>query len=72
MPVKINECCQNINKIESEADRQFRNAITNLFKLESNPIELIKQKEILEFVEETIDKVEDVTEIINAIIVKNS
>jgi hypothetical protein len=69
---KIKECCERISVIESNADHAYRLALTALFKEEKNAIEIIKWKEILEFIEETIDLTESVADVIKSVMVKNS
>jgi len=44
---KILKACKELSRIESQVDTLFHEAISNLFQNEKNPIELIKQKEIL-------------------------
>ena len=64
--------CIEINRIENEADRIGRSAVADLFLNETNPITLIKLKEIYEFFEATIDSCEDVADILQGVVVKNS
>lgn len=61
-----------VNRIEDEADDIFREAITGLFASEPNPIEIIKWKEIFEYLENTLDACEDVANIVEGIVMKNS
>ena len=61
-----------VHRLENEGDRIVRNAIANLFEKEKDPIELIKWKEIYTLLETTIDKCEDVANIIERIVVKNA
>jgi predicted phosphate transport protein (TIGR00153 family) len=64
--------CIEINRIENEADRIGRSAVADLFIKETNPITLIKLKEIYEFFEATIDSCEDVADVLQNVVVKNS
>jgi uncharacterized protein len=64
--------CIEINRIENEADRIGRSAVAELFDKESDPIKLIKLKEIYEFFEATIDSCEDVADVLQNVVVKNS
>jgi uncharacterized protein len=43
---KLMEYCNSIKKYEHEADSIYRNAIAELFEVNSNPIEVIKLKDI--------------------------
>ena len=67
---KLMEYCSSIKKYEHEADNVYRNAITELFELNDNPIEVIKLKEIYENLEESVDKCQDVSDIIEDIALK--
>jgi predicted phosphate transport protein (TIGR00153 family) len=62
--------CAAINLLENEADQMLRMAMTHLFEQEKNVIELIKCKEILEHIEEATDNCEDVSNIVEGIILK--
>jgi predicted phosphate transport protein (TIGR00153 family) len=64
--------CIEINRFENEADRLERNLIADLFRDESNPIELIRKKEIYELLEVTTDRCEDVADVIQSVAVKNN
>jgi predicted phosphate transport protein (TIGR00153 family) len=61
-----------VNRIEDEADDIFRKAITDLFASEPNAVEIIKWKEIFEYLENTLDACEDVANIVEGIVMKNS
>ena len=61
-----------VNRIENEGDDIFRSAVTNLFKSEKNAIEVIKWKEIFEYLESTLDACEDVANIIEGVVMKNA
>ncbi|HEY8464792.1 MAG TPA: DUF47 domain-containing protein [Bacillota bacterium] len=61
-----------VNRIENEGDDIFRKAIAGLFASELNPVEIIKWKEIFEYLENTLDACEDVANIVEGIIMKNS
>ncbi|MGH9977712.1 MAG: DUF47 domain-containing protein, partial [Nitrososphaeraceae archaeon] len=67
---KLMEYCNNIKKYEHEADSVYRNAIAELFELNDNPIEVIKLKEIYENLEESVDKCQDVADIVEDIALK--
>jgi uncharacterized protein len=63
--------CIEINRLENKADHLVRAAIADLFDKETNPIVLIKLKEIYEFLEQTTDCCEDVADALQNVIVKN-
>ncbi len=64
--------CIEINRLENEADRIGRSAVADLLDKETNPITLIKLKEVYEFFEATIDSCEDVADVLQNVVVKNS
>jgi predicted phosphate transport protein (TIGR00153 family) len=61
-----------VNRIENIGDNIFRSAMTNLFATEKDPMEVIKWKEIYEFLENTLDACEDVANIAEGVIMKNA
>jgi uncharacterized protein len=64
--------CVEINRLENEADQVSRVAIARLFDYETNPITLIKIKELLEFLETATDKAEDVADVLETVVLKNA
>lgn len=68
----VMEHCIEINRLENEADRIGRSAVVDLFNKEKDPITLIKLKEVYEFIEATIDSCEDVADVLQNVVVKNS
>jgi predicted phosphate transport protein (TIGR00153 family) len=64
--------CIEINRLENEADLIGRSAVADLFNKEKDPITLIKLKEVYEFFEATIDSCEDVADVLQNVVVKNS
>jgi len=64
--------CVEINRLENEADVISRAAIGRLFDEERDPITLIKIKELLEFLETATDKAEDVANVLETVVLKNS
>lgn len=69
---KLKEKIIEVNRIEDEGDEIFRSAMQQLFISESNPIEVIKWKEIYEYLENTLDACEDVANIIEGVVMKNA
>lgn len=63
--------CVTINTLENDGDSILRQAIASLFGEEKDPIEIIKWKEIYERLEEGIDMCEDVSNVIEGIVIKN-
>jgi hypothetical protein len=66
------ERCIEINSLENDADRLFQTAIAALFREVKDPIEVIKRKEIIETLEAATDKAEDVANVLESIIFKNT
>jgi predicted phosphate transport protein (TIGR00153 family) len=64
--------CVDINSIENEADSIHREALAELFAGSTDAIHIMKQKEIFSFLEEATDRCEDVANVIETIIIKNS
>jgi len=69
---EMQQCIIEINKLENDADRVVRGAVIDLFQNEKDPIRLIKLKEIYEFLEATTDHCEDVADVLQNVVVKNS
>ena len=64
--------CSEIDKLESDADRVLRGAMSKLFREEPDVRELIKLKAIYELLESVSDKCESVANIIEGIVLENS
>ena len=60
-----------INRLENEADRIHKHAIGQLFDEETNPIIVLKWKEILDVLEEATDACEDVANLLENVVVKH-
>jgi len=61
-----------ISRLEEAADQLGRAAVRNLFEQEKDPIRIIKLKEILDFLEQTMDYCADVADALKNVQVKNS
>jgi predicted phosphate transport protein (TIGR00153 family) len=64
--------CVEINRLENEADLVSQQAIARLFEYEQDPINLIKIKELLECLERATDKAEDVANVLETVVLKNT
>ena len=64
--------CEEIDLLESDADRVMRMALSRLFREETDVRELIKLKAIYELLEKITDRCEDVANVIEGIILENS
>ena len=61
-----------INRLENEADRAHQNAVRRLFEEEKDPIQIMKWKEILDFLEDATDRCEDVANVLEGVVVKHA
>ncbi|MFZ4289260.1 DUF47 domain-containing protein [Variovorax sp. HJSM1_2] len=64
--------CEEIDRLESDADRVMRAAMSKLFREQPDVRELIKLKAIYELLETITDKCEDVANLIEGIVLENS
>jgi uncharacterized protein Yka (UPF0111/DUF47 family) len=69
---RVRDAIVRINSLENHADDLFDEAIARLFNESTDPIELLKMKEILSSLETATDKCEDVANVLESILVKNS
>ena len=69
---QILEACVEINRLENEADTVAQLAIGKLFNDSKDPIEVMKWKEIYDFVEGATDRCEDVANTLEAIVIKST
>jgi predicted phosphate transport protein (TIGR00153 family) len=64
--------CIEINRLENEGDRVCRALMAKLFEEEKDPVEIIKWKEIIEAIENAVDKCEDVANVIESVTLKQA
>jgi predicted phosphate transport protein (TIGR00153 family) len=64
--------CEEIDKLESDADRVLRSAMSRLFREETDVRELIKLRAIYEHLESISDRCEDVANMIEGVVLENS
>ena len=64
--------CDEVNRLEDDADNVSRKAIAQLFESEKDPIQLIKLKELYEVLEYATDKAEDAANVLEAIVLKSA
>ena len=65
------ELAARVNQLEREADRVHQDAIVELFDQETDPIAVIKWKEIFDFLEAATDRCEDVGNLLEGVVVKH-
>lgn len=63
--------CIEVNRLENEADAIERTVLTDLFNNGTDPVTLIKLKEVYEILEQATDLCEDVADVIQNVAVKN-
>jgi uncharacterized protein len=64
--------CEEIDRLESDADRVMRSAMSKLFREEPDVREVIKLKAIYQLLETITDRCEDVANLIEGIVLENS
>jgi uncharacterized protein len=67
---KIRLSCSNINVLERKADEIFYKYMSDLFEEETDCIEVVKKKDIIMALENTVNSAEDVSDIIKTILIK--
>jgi predicted phosphate transport protein (TIGR00153 family) len=68
----ISTAAVEINRLENEADRAHAIAVRRLFEEEKDPIQVIKWKEILDYLEAATDRCEDVANVLEGVVVKHA
>jgi len=70
-PEAILKTCEEIDRLESDADRVMRSSISRLFREEQDVRQLIKLKAVYELLELTTDKCQDVALVIEGVVLEN-
>ena len=71
-PTQVLEACKQVNVYENQGDHLLRRAIANLFKSGLDPLTVIKWKEILDLMEDAIDRSEDVANVIEGVVLEHA
>ena len=71
-PEAILKTCEEIDRLESDADRVMRSAMSRLFREEPDVKQLIKLRTIYELLELITDRCEDVANIVEGIVLEHS
>ena len=69
---QLSRVYEEIDRLESDADRVMRSAMSKLFREEPEVREVIKLKAIYELLETITDKCEDVANLIEGVVLENS
>lgn len=60
-----------INRLENEGDRSYRRTIAELFSGDYKAMDVLKYEKIIEEIEQAIDRLEDVANTVESIVLKN-
>ncbi|MEO8717766.1 MAG: DUF47 family protein, partial [Burkholderiales bacterium] len=71
-PDAILKLCQEIDRLESDADRVMRSALSKLFREESDLKQVMKMRMIYDLLETITDRCEDVANVVEGIVLENS
>ncbi|MBM4462185.1 MAG: DUF47 domain-containing protein [Chloroflexi bacterium] len=70
---QVLSCCVELNRLENEADRVYRQALGNLFDSHTdNMADIIKWREIYEQMESATDRCEDIANVLEGVALKNA
>jgi predicted phosphate transport protein (TIGR00153 family) len=68
----ILKCCEDIDRLESDADRVLRAALSKLFREENDLKQVMKMRVIYDLLETITDRCEDVANVVEGIVLENS
>ncbi len=68
----ILKVCEEIDRLESDADRVMRSAVSKLFREEDDLKQVMKLRVVYELLETITDRCEDVANIVEGIVLENS
>jgi len=68
----ILQTCEEIDRLESDADRVMRAAMSKLFRDEENAKQVIKMKAVYELLEELTDKCKDAAKIVEVVVLDHA
>jgi uncharacterized protein Yka (UPF0111/DUF47 family) len=71
-PDELLAACREIKTLETEADSVSRAALARLFKDGSDPLTVIKWKDIYELIEDAVDRCEDVANVLEGVVLKHA
>ncbi len=71
-PANILDYCSQLTQLEKQADRIKTECVGRLFEDSRDPVEIIKWKELYEVLEATTDKLEDVGDVLESVVVKSA
>jgi predicted phosphate transport protein (TIGR00153 family) len=68
----VQEHCIEINRLENRIDRKYRDALGKLLNDNSDPVYIIKWKDIYQLFEDASDRAEDIANILEGIVLKHA
>lgn len=68
----IQKHCKNLVQLEHDGDQIFRAKIGEMFRTEKDAVRLLKHKEFLEGLENTLDACDDVANALESLVIKNA
>lgn len=71
-PGAILEFCKQVNSLENQADSLTRRTMAKLFQRKDEPLEVMKWKEIIDFIEDATDRAEDVANVIEGVVLEHA
>jgi predicted phosphate transport protein (TIGR00153 family) len=71
-PGTILAACQEMNKLENQADTLTRKTMAKLFKRGNDPLTVMKWKEIIDLIEDATDRAEDVANVIEGVVIEHA
>ncbi len=71
-PRTILAACQEMNKLENQADTLTRKTMAKLFKRGNDPLTVMKWKEIIDLLEDATDRAEDVANVIEGVVLEHA
>ena len=71
-PQTILAACQEMNKLENQADTLTRKTMAKLFKRGNDPLTVMKWKEIIDLIEGATDRAEDVANVVEGVVLEHA
>ncbi|HET7752638.1 MAG TPA: DUF47 family protein [Anaeromyxobacteraceae bacterium] len=71
-PAIVLQRCRELNELENEGDRVLRKGLADLFKSGRDPLTVMMWKEILDYIEQAIDRAEDVANVIEGVVLEHA
>ncbi len=69
---QILDACKEMNVLENQADTLTRRTMAKLFQRGSDPLEVMKWKEIIDLIEDATDRAEDVANVIEGVVLEHA